>query len=344
MIKNFEILGISAPGIGMIIGGIVLLLLILIVLSFFNVWLRALLAGAPVSIPNLVAMRLRGVPYAMIVDARIMAMKAGIPISTDQLEAHYLAEGNLIATVQALVAAEKAGMELDFSRACAIDLATKGSGKTVLEAVRTSVNPKVIDCPNPESGRNTIDGVAKDGIQVRARARVTVRTNLERFVGGAQEDTIIARVGEGIVSTIGSAVSYKIVLENPDNISKTVLSKGLDKGTAFEILSIDIADVDVGENIGAKLQEAQADANKNMAQAQAEIRRAAAVALEQEMKAKVQEMQAKVVEAQAQVPLAFAEALKAGNLGAFDYYRLKNIESDTRMRDSISKDDKEKRH
>ena len=227
-------------------------------------------------------------------------------------------------------------MDLSWKQACAIDLATKGTSKTVGEAVRTSINPKVIDCPNPDSGRRSIDGVAKDGIQVKVRARVTVRTNLERFVGGAQEETIIARVGEGIVTTIGSADSYKFVLEHPDRISKVVLDRGLDSGTAYEILSIDIADVDVGENVGAKLQEAQAIANKNMAQAQAEIRRAAAVALEQEMKAKVEDMKAKVVEAEAQVPLALAESLRSGKMGFMDYYKLQNIQADTSMRDSIS--------
>tara|TARA_B100001248_G_scaffold262738_1_gene262100 strand:+ start:17837 stop:18838 length:1002 start_codon:yes stop_codon:yes gene_type:complete len=330
------------PGLIMIVGGLLLLVTAIIVLSFFSVWLRALLAGAPVGIPTLIAMRLRGVPYTLIVDARITAVKAGIELTTDDLEAHYLAEGNLIQAVQALIAAQKAGIALDFPRACAIDLATKGSGKTVIEAVRTSVNPKVIDCPNPESGRQTIDGVAKDGIQVKARARVTVRTNLERFVGGAQEETIIARVGEGIVTTIGSAESYKYVLENPDEISKVVLKRGLDTGTAYEILSIDIADVDVGENVGAQLQEQQAEANKNMAQAQAEIRRAAAVALEQEMKAKVQEMQAKVVEAQAEVPLALSESLRSGKMGYMDFYNMKNVIADTELRENLAKDDKSK--
>jgi uncharacterized protein YqfA (UPF0365 family) len=247
-----------------------------------------------------------------------------------------------VPTVQALIAAQKAGITLDWQRACAIDLATKGSGKSVVEAVRTSVDPKVIDCPNPEAGRTTIDGVAKDGIQVKVKARVTVRTNLDRFVGGAKEETIIARVGEGIVTTIGSAESYKVVLESPDSISKVVLKRGLDIGTAFEILSIDIADVDVGENVGAKLQEAQAEANKNMAQAQAEIRRAAAVALEQEMKARVQEMQAKVVEAQAEVPLAIAEAFRQGKLGVMDYFRMENVQADTTMRKSIGQPEDKK--
>ncbi|HWL16741.1 MAG TPA: flotillin-like protein FloA [Opitutus sp.] len=324
----------------MVVLGIAALIIVGLIISFFSVWLRALLAGAPVSIFNLVAMRLRQVPYGVIVDARIRATKAGINLSVDEIEAQYLAGGNVIACVQALIAAQKARIALDWSRACAIDLATKGSGKSVEEAVRTSVDPKVIDCPNPEGGRVTIDGVAKDGIQVKVKARVTVRTNLDRFVGGAKEDTIIARVGEGIVSTIGSAESYKSVLESPDAISKTVLHRGLDVGTAFEILSIDIADVDVGENIGAKLQEAQAEANKSIAQAQAEIRRAAAVAVEQEMKARVQEMQAEVVRAQAQVPLAMAEAFRSGRLGVMDYYRMENVQADTAMRGSIAKPEK----
>ncbi|GAB5562351.1 MAG: flotillin-like protein FloA [Synoicihabitans sp.] len=311
------------------------LVVLVVVLSFFSVWLRAWLAGAYVGIVNLVAMRLRQVPYGLIVDARITAHKAGLAITIDDLEAHFLAGGNVVPTVHALIAAQKAKIELDWNRACAIDLATKGSGKSVVEAVRTSVDPKVIDCPNPEAGRGTIDGVAKDGIQVKVRARVTVRTNLDRFVGGAKEETIIARVGEGIVTTIGSADTYKVVLESPDSISKVVLGRGLDVGSAFEILSIDIADVDVGENVGAKLQEAQAEANKSIAQAQAEIRRAAAVAVEQEMKAKVEEMRAKVVEAEAQVPMAMAEAFRKGNLGVMDYYKMENIKADTDMRSSI---------
>ena len=314
--------------VGLIIGGVFL--------SFIGVWLKARLNGAPVGILTLLGMRLGGVPYSLVVDARITAVKAGIEVTTDKISAHFLAGGNVVPTVQALVAAQKAGIVLDWDRACAIDLATKGSNKSVVEAVRTSVDPKVIDCPNPESGRTTIDGVAKDGIQVKVKARVTVRTHLDRFVGGAKEETIIARVGEGIVSTIGAAESYKVVLESPDSISKTVLARGLDVGSAFEILSIDIADVDVGENVGAKLQEAQAEANKSIAQAQAEIRRAAAVAVEQEMKARVQEMQAKVVEAQAQVPLAMAEAFRSGRLGIMDYYRMENIQSDTAMRGSIA--------
>ncbi|MEM1223117.1 MAG: flotillin-like protein FloA [Verrucomicrobiota bacterium] len=322
--------------------GLILLVIGLVVVVYFGIFIRAWAAGAYVGFPTLVAMRLRGVPAALIVDARITAAKAGLTLSTDDLEAHYLAEGNVIQTVQALIAADKANIGLDWQRACAIDLATKGTGKSVLEAVRTSINPKVIECPNPQSGRSTIDGVAKDGIQVKARARVTVRSNLDNYVGSALEETVIARVGEGIVTTIGSSDSYKTVLESPDTISKVVLERGLDVGTAFEILSIDIADVDVGENIGAKLQESQAEADKNVAQAKAEMRRAAAVALEQEMKAKVEEMQAKVVEAEAQVPLALADAFRTGNLGVMDYYRLNNIKADTDMRDSISKGDEQK--
>ena len=326
----------NSSNLWLLIVAVPLLIVVGITISFFNVWLKAWLAGAWVGPLNLLAMKLRGVPYSIMVDARIRATKAGIKLSIDEIEAQYLAGGNVIACVQALIAAQKAGIALDWQRACAIDLATKGSGKSVEEAVRTSVDPKVIDCPNPASGRTTIDGVAKDGIQVKVKARVTVRTHLDRFVGGAKEETIIARVGEGIVSTIGSAESYKVVLESPDSISKTVLARGLDVGSAFEILSIDIADVDVGENVGAKLQEAQAEANKSIAQAQAEIRRAAAVAVEQEMKARVQEMQAEVVRAQAQVPLAIAEAFRSGRLGVMDYYRMENVQADSAMRASIA--------
>src|SRR6266705_709972 len=312
------------------------LLIVLMVWTFFKIWIRALVSGARVSYTELLALWLRKVPVGLIVDSRINAVKSGLDISIEQLNAHYLAGGNVEMVVRALIMAQKAGINLEFDRACAIDLATQQTGKTVLEAVKTSVNPKVIDCPNPASGKTTIDGVAKDGIVVKAKARVTVRTNLERFVGGATEETIIARVGEGIVATIGSAASYKDVLENPDRISKTVLAKGLDSNTAFEILSIDIADVNVGENVGARLQTEQAEANKLIAQAQAEVRRAAAVAVEQEMLARVQEMRARVVEAEAQVPLAMAEAFRSGNLGVMDYYRMKNIQADTGMRDSIA--------
>ena len=313
------------------------LVIFFIIISFFNTWLKALLAKAKVGFSTLLAMRLRGVPVGLIVDARITAMKAGIPLTTDELEAHYLAEGNVVQTVQALIAALKANIELSWDRACAIDLATKGTTKSVLEAVRTSISPKVIDCVI--EGRDTIDGVAKDGIQVKVRARVTVRSNLDRYVGSAQEETVIARVGESIISTIGSSANYKIVLENPNSITESVLARGLDQGTAFEILSIDIADVDLGENRGAKLRTSQAAADKEVAQAQAEIRRAAAVAMEQENSAKVQEMRAKVVEAEAQIPLAMAEAFRSGNFGIMDYYRMRNVQADTDMRETISKSD-----
>ncbi|MBT6849721.1 MAG: flotillin-like protein FloA [Opitutae bacterium] len=313
------------------------LVIFFIIISFFNTWLKALLAKAKVGFSTLLAMRLRGVPVGLIVDARITAMKAGIPLTTDELEAHYLAEGNVVQTVQALIAALKANIELSWDRACAIDLATKGTTKSVLEAVRTSISPKVIDCVI--EGRDTIDGVAKDGIQVKVRARVTVRSNLDRYVGSAQEETVIARVGESIVSTIGSSENYKIVLENPNSITESVLARGLDQGTAFEILSIDIADVDLGENRGAMLRTSQAAADKEVAQAQAEIRRAAAVAMEQENSAKVQEMRAKVVEAEAQIPLAMAEAFRSGNFGIMDYYRMRNVQADTDMRETISKSD-----
>ena len=313
-----------------------------IIFSFISVWLKAQSSGAPVSLWNLVVMRwFRKLPYNLIVEARIAAVKAGINVEIDELETHYMAGGNIMQTTLGLINAKKAGIDIDWNRACTIDLATKGTEKSIMEAVRTSINPKVIDVPGASSGRATIDGVAKDGIQVKVRCRVTVRSNLERYVGSAQEETIIARVGEGIVTTIGSADTYKWVLENPDSISKNVLARGLDTGTAFEILSIDIADIDVGQNIGAALQESQAEANKNMAQAQAEIRRAAAVALEQENVAKVQEMQAKLVEAQAEVPLAMAEAFRSGNIGVMDYYKMMNIQSDTEMRQSISKPEDE---
>ena len=330
-----------------VVFGIILvvgLVLVIVLTNFFGVWLRAKIADAPVPFAKLIGMRLRRVPVGLIVDSRITAVKAGIPLGTDLLEAHFLSGGNVAHVVLALIAADKAGITLDFNRACAIDLAIKGTSKTVLEAVRTSISPKVIDCPNPATGRVTIDAVARDGIGVKVRARVTVRSNLDRFVGGATEETIIARVGEGIVTSIGSALSYKDVLENPDRISKTVLQKGLDSGTAFEILSVDIADVDIGDNIGAKLQAEQAEADKVVAQAKAEMRRAAAVASEQEMKARTQEMRAKVVEAEAQVPQAMAEAFRSGNLGIMDYVKMKNIQSDTQMRESIAGPEKHPGH
>lgn len=316
--------------------GIVLLVCIAFFFKFFSLWFRALLSGAHISMAQLVGMWIRKVKMKVIVDSRIMLTKAGIGIDSDLLETHSLAGGDVIRVSKALIAANKADIALSFQKAAAIDLA----GRDVLDAVKTSVNPKVIDCPNPEKGRSTIDAVAKDGIQLRAKARVTVRANIERLVGGAKEETIIARVGEGIVTTIGSAQTYKDVLENPDQISRTVLQKGLDAGTAFEILSIDIADIDVGENIGAKLQADQAEADKRRFQAVAEQRRAAARAREQEMIAEVQENRAKVVLQEAEIPKAIAEALRNGNLGVMDYYRLRNIQADTDMRSSIGREEK----
>ncbi len=315
-------------GIGLIFLAFVVLVLVFLFFSFIPVglWISALAAGVRVPLITLFAMRLRRVPPAKIIYPLIKATKAGLDVRLDRLEAHYLAGGNVDRVVDALIAADKAGIRLTFDRAAAIDLA----GRDVLEAVRVSVNPKVIQTP-------MVAAVAKDGIQLLATARVTVRANIDRLVGGAGEETIIARVGEGIVTTIGSANSHKEVLENPDRISKTVLDKGLDAGTAFEILSVDIADVDVGKNIGAQLQIDQAEADKKIAQAKAEERRAMAVAAEQENRALVEAMRAKLVEAQAQVPLAMAEALRAGRLGVMDYYQLKNIEADTDMRESISK-------
>lgn len=314
------------------------IVLFMILFKFIGLWIRARVSNAPVGLFNLVAMWIRKVPPALIVDSRITAAKAGLEFTTDQLEAHYLAGGQVDDVVLAMVAADKASIPLTFDRACAIDLAVKGTTKTVLEAVRTSINPAVIDCPG---GGQKIDAVARDGIQLRARARVTVRTNLDRFVGGATEETIVARVNEGIVTAIGSAQSHKDVLENPDHISKRVLERGLDANTQFEILSIDIADVDVGQNIGATLQTSQAEADKQVAQAKAEVRRAAAVATEQEMSARTQEMRAKLVEAEAQVPLAMAEAFRNGNLGVMDYARYRNVVADTDMRTSIADEVKE---
>ncbi len=319
--------------IGIVIGAIFLILFLLLIFKYGWLYIQALASGANVALLQLVGMTLRRVNARVIVDSRIMAMKAGLDYETQQLEAHYLARGNVPNVIRALIAADKAKIDLGFDRACAIDLA----GRDVLDAVRTSVNPMVIDCPDPSKGRQTIDAVAMDGIQLKAKARVTVRANLERLVGGATEETIIARVGEGIVTTIGSAESHKKVLENPDSISKRVLEKGLDSGTAFEILSIDIADIDVGENIGAKLQADQAEADKVVAQAEAEKRRAMAVARAQEMTALVEENRAKVVLAEAEIPKAISQAFREGNLGIMDYYHLKNIQADTEMRTSISK-------
>ena len=319
--------------------GLVVLVVGIILLNFGATWLRAYVSGARVTIMQLIQLQLRKIPIRRIVDPRITAIKSGIQVSIDDLSTHFLAGGHVEMVISALINAQKANIDLVYDQACAIDLATKGTSKNVVEAVHTSVNPQVIDCPPSEGSKRSIDAVAKDGIVIKARARVTVRTNLSSFVGGATEDTIVARVGEGIVSSIGSEQSYKDVLENPDRISKNVLAKGLDSNTAFEILSIDIADVDVGENVGAKLQAEQAESNKLVAQAQAEVRRAAAVAQEQEMVARVAEMQAKVVEAEAQVPLAMAEAFRDGNLGIMDYYRMKNLAADTDMRSKIAGSD-----
>ncbi len=332
---NIPLLAVSKEvlTIGIVIGAIFLILFLLLIFKYGWLYIQALASGANVALLQLIGMTFRRVNARIIVDSRIMAKKAGLDYDTPQLEAHYLARGNVPNVIRALIAADKAKIELGFDRACAIDLA----GRDVLDAVRTSVNPKVIDCPDPTKGRQTIDAVAMDGIQLKAKARVTVRANIERLVGGATEETIIARVGEGIVTTIGSAITHKKVLENPDSISKGVLAKGLDSGTAFEILSIDIADIDVGDNIGAKLQADQAEADKIVAQAEAEKRRAMAVARAQEMTALVEENRAKVVLAEAEVPKAISQAFREGNLGIMDYYHLKNIQADTEMRTSISK-------
>jgi uncharacterized protein YqfA (UPF0365 family) len=317
---------------GIAVGVLVVLIFVLLLLSFFNLWLQAMLSNAPVSYLELVGMRLRKVDIRTIVYSRIRAVKAGLQISTNQLETHYLAGGRVMNVISALIAAKGANIPIEWGTATAIDLA----GRDILDAVQTSVNPKVIDCPDQRGPRSTIDAVAQDGIQLKAKARVTVRTNLKRLVGGATEETIIARVGEGIVTTIGSAQSHKAVLENPDNISKTVMAKGLDAGTAFEILSIDIADIDVGENIGAQLQAAQANADKQRAQAEAEKRAAMARAQEQEFKAKIQENRALVVLAEAEIPKAMADAFRRGSFGVMDYYRMKNLQADTAMRGSIA--------
>jgi uncharacterized protein YqfA (UPF0365 family) len=338
---NSLIQGNPLPLIIGVVGILLLLSVVIVMFNFFGLWIQAKAASAPVSVVNLILMRFRKVNPSIIVNSKITAAKAGLIYSTDELEAHFLAGGDIINVVLALVAAEKAGITLPFNRACAIDLATKDTGKTVLEAVRTSINPKVIDCPNPSGGITKITAVAKDGIGVNVRARVTVRTNLDRFVGGATEETIVARVGEGIVTSVGSAASYKSVLENPDSISRLVLEKGVDAATAFEILSIDIADVDIADNVGARLQTEQAEADKQVAQAKAEMRRAAAVATEQEMSARTQEMRAKLVEAEATVPLAIAEAFRNGNLGVMDYAKYQNVVADTKMRDSIGEEDSE---
>ncbi|MBF0202244.1 MAG: flotillin-like protein FloA [Desulfamplus sp.] len=308
-----------------LIAGVIGLAVFYLIFSYITLWIQALVSGAKVGLVNIIFMRFRKVPAKLIVESKIMAVKAGMEIPTDSLESHFLAGGNVSRVIQALIAADKANIALTFNRASAIDLA----GRDVLEAVQMSVNPKVIETP-------LVAAMAKDGIQLKAISRVTVRANIDRLVGGAGAETILARVGEGIVTTIGSAETHKKVLENPDMISKTVLKKGLDAGTAYEILSIDIADVDVGKNIGAELETDRAEADKKIAQAKAEEKRAMAHAQEQEMKARVQEMRAKVVEAEAQVPLAMAEAFRSGNLGIMDYYKMQNISADTKMRDQIA--------
>ncbi len=319
-----------------IVSTTLIIVLVIVLLSIFftmvpvGLWITAFFSGVKIKLGNLIGMRLRRVVPSRIINPLIKATKAGLDVNVNELEAHYLAGGNVNALVDALIAAQRAEIPLEFERAAAIDLA----GRNVLEAVQVSVNPKVIETP-------AIAAVAKNGIEVIAKAKVTVRANIDRLVGGAGEETIIARVGEGIVTTVGSAESHKQVLENPDSISQVVLEKGLDSGTAFEILSIDIADVDVGRNIGANLQTEQAEADKRIAQAKAEERRAMAVASEQEMIARVQEMRAKVVEAEAEVPRAMAKAFEEGNLGVMDYYRMRNVQADTDMRTSIAKEEKQ---
>lgn len=308
-----------------IVGGVVAFF-VLIYLLPVNLWFTAQLSNVKISLLNLVLMRLRKVPPSLVTNAMITSTKAGLRISSNEIETHYLAGGNVNKVIKALISADKANIPLDFKLATAIDLA----GRDVFDAVQLSVNPNVINTP-------PVAAVARDGIQLIAKARVTVRANINQLVGGAGEETILARVGEGIVSTIGSSADHKEVLESPDRISKTVLSKGLDSGTAFEILSIDIADIDIGENVGAKLQTDQAEADLKVANARAEERRAMAVATEQEMRAKAQEAKAKVIEAESQVPLAMAEAFRSGNLGIMDYYKMQNMQADTEMRSSISK-------
>jgi uncharacterized protein YqfA (UPF0365 family) len=324
--------GIDRSVIVMAVVGLVLLIVLVILLKYMNLYVRALFSKANVSLGDLIGMSLRKVNSSLLVNVKIRAVQAGLTVTTRELESHYLAGGNVNALVQAMIAADRASIELPFKTAAAIDLA----GRDVVEAIRTSVDPKVIDCPNPQSGRAAISAVAKNGIELKVKARVTVRTNIPRLVGGATEETIVARVGEGILTTIGSAQDHKTVLENPDSISRTVLAKGLDAGTAFEILSIDIADIDVGENIGSKLQIDQANADLLVANAKAEERKALAIAMEREFVAQVAQNRAKVVEAEAQVPLALADALRSGKLGVMDHYRMQNVAADTAMRRGLA--------
>jgi len=328
------VLAVSVP---MMVGLLVLLLVIIIVLfvvfQFINLWIQAFVSGVRISFIDLIGMRLRKLPVSIIVNSRIQASRAGLDISQREMESHVLAGGDVQRVISAMIAANKASIDLSWKTGTAIDLA----GRDILDAVQTSVNPKVIDVPSAAMNRATIDGVAQDGIQLKVKARVTVRTSIQRLVGGATEETIIARVGEGIVSAIGGAADYKDVLEHPDHISKAVLAKGLDANTAFEILSIDIADVDVGDNIGAKLQAERAESDKRRFQAEAEQRRAMAVAQEQENIAKQAENRAAVVLAEAEVPRAIADAFRAGHLGVMDYYKLRNVQADTSMREAIAK-------
>jgi uncharacterized protein YqfA (UPF0365 family) len=314
------------------VGVVVVIVILLIVFAFFQLWFQAKLTGAEIGFIDLIGMRFRKVDYGMIVRHKIALVQAGVKVDNDELQAHYLARGNVPKVATAVIAAHKAGIELPWRIAAAIDLA----GRDILDAVKTSVNPKVIDCPDPAKGRPTLDGVCRNGIQLKARARVTVRTKLDRLVGGATEETIIARVGEGIVKAIGSAEHHTDVLANPNSISQAVLKNSLDSQTAFEIVSIDVAEIDVGANIGANLQADQASADLRVAQARAERTRAEAVAREQQMKALVEENRAKVVLAEAEVPLAIAQAFKDGRLGVMDYYNLRNLQSDTEMRNSIA--------
>jgi uncharacterized protein YqfA (UPF0365 family) len=313
----------------------ILLVLLLVMFNFIGLYVRAMVSGAHVTFADLVGMRIRNVNPLVIVNSRIQAMRAGLQVSSREMESHVLAGGNVMRVINAMIAANKANIDLPWNVATAIDLA----GRDILEAVQTSVNPKVIDVPSSTLGQTTIDGVAQDGIQLRVKARVTVRTNIKSLVGGATEETVVARVGEGIVNAIGSAKGYADVLEHPDHISKAVLNKGLDANTAFEILSIDIAEITVGENIGAKLMADRAESDKRRFQAEAEQRRAMAVAHEQENVAKQAENRALVVLAEAEIPKAMAEAFRSGNLGVFDYYKLKNVQADTAMRDAIGKPD-----
>ncbi len=328
-IENQDLLVYGVIAVAVIIGLIVFFLFF----GFINLYIQALVSGVRVGFLDLFGMWLRKINPNLIVAARIQATRAGLDINQQEMESHVLAGGNLMRVITSMIAANKANIELGWKTATAIDLA----GRDILDAIQTSVNPKVIDVPNPNLGRSTIDAVAQNGIQLKVKARVTVRTNIQRLVGGATEETIIARVGEGIVSAIGSAADHTAVLENPDHISKAVLAKGLDANTAFTILSIDIADVDVGDNIGARLQTEQAEADKKRAQAEAEKRRAMAVALEQEMIAEQSKNRALVVLAEAEVPRAMAEAFRSGNLGIMDYYKMKNVQADTSMRESIAK-------